>query len=109
MSPVGAIFVPFPPKTGTNMLHPRPPAIVELVSCGCSNKGVGLLGYHRFPKLPPLYVSIPRSLPDPPSSFSVAVTGRPKAASMATSLLGRHFSELCCFIRSRRGLTGREL
>ena len=31
MFPVGAIFVPFPPKTGTNMLHPRPPAIVELV------------------------------------------------------------------------------
>ena len=31
MSPVGAIFVPFPPKTGTNMLHPRPPPIVELV------------------------------------------------------------------------------
>ena len=25
MSPVGAIFVPFPPETGTNMLHPRPP------------------------------------------------------------------------------------
>ena len=25
MSPVGAIFVPFPPKTGTNLLHPRPP------------------------------------------------------------------------------------
>ena len=24
MSPVGAIFVPFPPKTGTNMLHPPP-------------------------------------------------------------------------------------
>ena len=33
MSPVGTIFVPFPPKTGTNMLHPRPSAIVELVSC----------------------------------------------------------------------------
>ena len=31
MFPVGAIFVPFPPKTGTKMLHPRPPAIVELV------------------------------------------------------------------------------
>ena len=31
MSPVGAIFEPFPPKTGTIMLHPRPPAIVELV------------------------------------------------------------------------------
>ena len=25
MSPVGAIFVPSPPKTGTNLLHPRPP------------------------------------------------------------------------------------
>ena len=25
MSPVGAVFVPFPPKTGTNLLHPRPP------------------------------------------------------------------------------------
>ena len=31
MSPVGAIFVPFPPQTGTNMLHPLPPPIVELV------------------------------------------------------------------------------
>ena len=25
MSPGGAIFVPFPPKTGTNLLHPRSP------------------------------------------------------------------------------------
>ena len=24
MSPVGTIFVPFPPKTGNNLLHPRP-------------------------------------------------------------------------------------
>ena len=31
MSPVGAIFVPFPPKTGTNLLHPRPPPIVYRV------------------------------------------------------------------------------
>ena len=31
MSPVGTIFVPFPPKTGTNMLHPLHPPIVELV------------------------------------------------------------------------------
>ena len=33
MSPVGAIFVPFPPRTGTKMLHPRPPPppIVERV------------------------------------------------------------------------------
>ena len=31
MSPVGPIFMPFLPKTGTNMLHHRPPAIVELV------------------------------------------------------------------------------
>ena len=33
MSPVRAIFVPFPPKTGTSMLHPRPrPPIFELVA-----------------------------------------------------------------------------
>ena len=25
MSLVGAIFVPFPPKTGTSLLNPRPP------------------------------------------------------------------------------------
>ena len=32
MSPVGAIFVPFPPETGKEMLHPRPPPpIVEWV------------------------------------------------------------------------------
>ena len=32
MSPVEAFCVPLPPKTGKNMLHPRPPPIVELVS-----------------------------------------------------------------------------
>ena len=32
MSPVGAIFVPFLPKTGANMLHPLLAPIVELVS-----------------------------------------------------------------------------
>ena len=31
MSPVGAIFMPFPPKTGINLLHPLPPPIVERV------------------------------------------------------------------------------
>ena len=31
MSPVGAIFVPFPLKTGTKLLHPLPPSIVERV------------------------------------------------------------------------------
>ena len=31
MSPEGAVLVPFPPKTGTNILQPRPPPIVELV------------------------------------------------------------------------------
>ena len=31
MSLVGDIFVSFPPKTGTNMLRPRLPQIVELV------------------------------------------------------------------------------
>ena len=32
LSPVGAGFVPFPPKTGTNLLHLRPPPIVDRVS-----------------------------------------------------------------------------
>ena len=30
MSPVGAIFVPFPPETGTNMLNPLPPQSLNL-------------------------------------------------------------------------------
>ena len=30
MFPVGAIFVPFPPKTGTNMLHSLPPQSLNL-------------------------------------------------------------------------------
>ena len=34
MSPVGAIFVPSPPKTGTDLLHPRHPPIVERVISG---------------------------------------------------------------------------
>ena len=33
LSPVVAIFVRFPLKTGTNMLHPLPPPIVERVTC----------------------------------------------------------------------------
>ena len=32
MSLVGPIFVPFPPKMRTKLLHPRPPPIVERVS-----------------------------------------------------------------------------
>ena len=36
MSPVETIFVPFPPNTGTNLLHPRPPPIVERVECSPS-------------------------------------------------------------------------
>ena len=31
MYPVGAIFVPFPLKTGTHLLHPLPPSIVERI------------------------------------------------------------------------------
>ena len=39
MSPVEAIFVPFPPKTGTNLLHLRPPPpIVERVPCALKFK-----------------------------------------------------------------------
>ena len=32
MSPVGAIFVPCPPKTGKTMLHPLPPQLLNLSS-----------------------------------------------------------------------------
>ena len=32
MSPVGAIFVPFSLKTGTNLLHPLLPSIIERVA-----------------------------------------------------------------------------
>ena len=32
MSPVGAIFVPFTPKTGTNLLHPHPPIFERVFS-----------------------------------------------------------------------------
>ena len=42
MSPVGAIFMPFPPKAGKNMLHPLPRPIVELVTGvleSCSHDG----------------------------------------------------------------------
>ena len=38
MYPVGAIFVPFPPKTGTILIHPRPPPIVERVGGGCVSR-----------------------------------------------------------------------
>ena len=31
MSPIGAIFEPFPLKTGTKLLHRLPPSIVERV------------------------------------------------------------------------------
>ena len=40
MSPVEAIFVPSPPKTGKKMLHARPPPIVERVGArGARNQG----------------------------------------------------------------------
>ena len=41
MSPVGAIFVLSPPKTGTNLLHPRPPPIVERVALGFKQRERG--------------------------------------------------------------------
>ena len=40
MSLVGAIFVPFPSKTGTNMLHPLPPQSLNLSFDGCSRKAL---------------------------------------------------------------------
>ena len=43
MSPVGAIFVPFPPKTRTTLLDLRPPSIVELVKSQYKIKGASRL------------------------------------------------------------------
>ena len=34
MSPVEDIFVPSPPQTGTNLLHPRPFPVIERVRTG---------------------------------------------------------------------------
>ena len=39
--------MPFPPKMGTNMLHPRPPSIVELVRAGASMLG-GRVRFKKF-------------------------------------------------------------
>ena len=41
MSPVGAIFVPFPPKTGKKLLYPRPPQSLNGSRSG-SGKEVGV-------------------------------------------------------------------
>ena len=46
MSPVGAVFVPFPPKTETTMLYPRPSPIVELVTSASWRGEVKLLLQH---------------------------------------------------------------
>ena len=48
MSPVGAIFVPFSPKTRTNLLHPRPPPIVERVRTNFQYHRKGLMDLYYF-------------------------------------------------------------
>ena len=44
MSPVGAIFALFPRKTGKELLHPRPPPIVERVETLRAQWGKGGVG-----------------------------------------------------------------
>ena len=44
MSPVGAIFVPSSPKTGTNMLHPPPPNRWTGLESRLKRAGFGRLG-----------------------------------------------------------------
>ena len=44
MSPVAAVFVPSPLKTGTKLLHPLLPSIVERVSSGYLHRGKGEYG-----------------------------------------------------------------
>ena len=74
--------------------------------CGNNRRAVVLLSFHRFPEPPPRYVAtllVRRRTP--PTSISVAVTGCPKLAPMATLLLSRSSPEQCCFMRTQRGLT----
>ena len=47
ISPVGTIFVPSPPKTGTNLLHPRPSPIVEQVGHAIAYRWRSLPRVHR--------------------------------------------------------------
>ena len=91
MSPVGAIFVPFPPKTGTNMLHPRPPPIVELVSLGIVMRG----RFAMYSNLASLVVG--RLPPSSPRTSNLLVMGSPVA-----SIVFVHQSEhpYCCDIYS---------
>ena len=56
MFPVGAIFVPFPPKTGTRLLHPRPPPIVERILCVCLSLPPHIFSVPRCKKVALLYV-----------------------------------------------------
>ena len=49
MSPVEAILVPFPPKTGTKLLHPRPPPQSLNGSYG-EDKGSDVLEALRHPE-----------------------------------------------------------
>ena len=55
MYPVGAIFVPFPLKTGTHLLHPLPPSIVERI-CG----QVAIVGRAVVPQPCPFHDGCPR-------------------------------------------------
>ena len=66
MSPVGTIFVPFPPKTGGKLLHPRPPPIVERV--GWIRQGVQHLILHRLSSLHTITVT--RNSPREPTNDS---------------------------------------
>ena len=54
MSPVGAIFVSFPPKEGTNLLHPRPPPIVERVGYPSNSTTKTAPGRHLIGQRRPL-------------------------------------------------------
>ena len=64
MSPVVAIFAPFPPKTGTNMLHPPPPQSLNLSQAEKNRL--------FFFSAPPRYGAVrrPNNFFDPPKKIS---------------------------------------
>ena len=88
MSPVGAISMPFPLKTGTNVLHPRPPPpIVERVGC----TGLWAAGYWLARRLHQLKASTTMDLGI--SFFLISV--RFVALTNLEFLIETDWSEMC--------------
>ena len=92
MSPVEDIFVPFPPKTGTNMLRPRPPP----KSLNRSQNPVWLLVLSRSLFMLKLKPSLQISIQHFGNNNDFIVT---KCYSSAISCLAILYSNSYCLVR----------